>query len=194
MMTMYDKKMSCRQIIKVRLISCERLSSPCHTVPKACARGKFKKKYIASPSLELTWALCEVVKAAVLGCDAAHVAVTRPVHTVHPPVDGGAAQLSASAALPCTASRHWLDATQRQQQQQQQAGGLGRGSHRRDNRSCQTSRWKEERRRKRRSLFLDSLKDFSINRLTASLLHVSHLGGPSGHLGISKAKTPGFAI
>lgn len=76
-------------------------------------------------SAVLSWTLCEVVKAAVLGGDAAHVTVARPVDAVHPPVGGGAAQLSASAALPRTAPRHRLDGAQRQQQQQQQACGLG---------------------------------------------------------------------
>lgn len=48
----------------------------------------------------LTWALCEVVEAAVLGPDAAVVAVACPVHTVHPPISGQTAQVSAPAAFP----------------------------------------------------------------------------------------------
>lgn len=111
------------------------LLSPHHHVPKACVRRNSK---LAPPSQQLTWALCEVVEAAVLGRDAANVTVARPVHAVHPPVGGGAAQLSASAALSCTAPRHQLDATQ--SQQQQQAGGLGLGSHRRGVRSSKTFR------------------------------------------------------
>lgn len=91
-------------------------------VPKACAWVGAK---LAAPWQRLTWTLCEVVEAAVLGGDAAHVAVARPVHAVHPPVGGGAAQLSASAALSRAAPRHRPDAAQRQQQQQQEAGGLG---------------------------------------------------------------------
>ncbi len=52
----------------------------------------------------LTWALREVVKAAVLGPGAALVAVARPVHAVHLPVSGGTAQVSAAAAFPRTTS------------------------------------------------------------------------------------------
>ena len=74
----------------------------------------------------LTWALCEVVKAAVLGPDAALVAVARPVHPVHPPVGGQAAQVSAAAALPRTASWHHPS---KSGDHQQQTRKLYRGSH-----------------------------------------------------------------
>lgn len=54
----------------------------------------------AAGSPTLTWTLCEVVEAAVLGGDAVLVAVARPVHPVHPPVRGETAQVSALAAVP----------------------------------------------------------------------------------------------
>lgn len=76
----------------------------------------------------LTWTLCEVVEAAVLGLDAVLVAVACPVHSVHPPVCGETVQVSALTAFPWTTSRHQKVLGQRGDSQQN-AGKLHRGSH-----------------------------------------------------------------
>ncbi len=75
----------------------------CHIVEACAAKSKQTVPPLVIHSLPfppLTWALCEVVEAAVLGPDAALVAVACPIHTVHPPVGGQAAQVSAPAAFP----------------------------------------------------------------------------------------------
>lgn len=81
---------------------------------------------MASPAL--TWALCEVVEAAILGLDAVLVAVASRVHSVHPPVCGETVQVPAVAAFPWATSRHQKVLGQREDSQQN-AGKLHRGSH-----------------------------------------------------------------
>lgn len=154
-------------------------------VPKACAWVGVK---LAAASQRLTWTLCEVVEAAVLGGDAAHVAVARPVHAVHPPVGGGAAQLSASAALSRAAPRHRPDAAQRQQQQE--AGGLGRGSHRRGVRPSETpSRRRWRRKRRRWSSLGFAFRCFLIIPLAPPRFYsTSVISVTMGEFGISKAE------
>lgn len=73
----------------------------------------------------LTWAICEVVKAAVLGPDAVLITVACPIHPVHPPVSGETAQVSASAAFAQTTT--WHDIVS--QSSYQQTGELHKRSH-----------------------------------------------------------------
>lgn len=89
-----------------------------------------QKQHTQSTALHssLTWALCEVVEAAILGPDAAFIAVACPIHTVHPPVSGRTAHVSAAAAFPRTTPRHQVVLSQ-SRNHQQQAGKLHRGSH-----------------------------------------------------------------
>lgn len=76
----------------------------------------------------LTWALGEVVEAAVLGPDAAFIAVACAVHSVHPPVGGGAAQVSASATFSRATPGHQT-AHSESRNHQQETRQLHRGSH-----------------------------------------------------------------
>ena len=97
-------------------------------IVKECAKKLPHTQSGPSVHPSLTWALCEVVEAAVLGPDAALVAVARPVHSVHPPVSGETAQVSAPAAFPRTTPGRRLPQSGNHHQQQQ-AGKLHRGSH-----------------------------------------------------------------
>lgn len=76
----------------------------------------------------LTWALGEVVKAAVPGPDAPVVAVACAIHAVHPPVGGGAARVSASATFSRATPRHQMVPPQ-SGNHQQQTGQVHRGAH-----------------------------------------------------------------
>lgn len=66
----------------------------------------------------LTWAVGEVVETAIPRCDAAAVAVARPVDAIHPPVGGSAAHISAAAALTQAASGNRAALSQIGQKQQ----------------------------------------------------------------------------
>ena len=103
------------------------LSSENHKIEGVCNKETNPpSKRPLRPSL--TWTLGEVVEAAVLGPDAAVVAVALPVHTVHPPVGGGTTQVSAPAAFARTPAWHQVVLGQCRNQQQQ-TDKLLRGSH-----------------------------------------------------------------
>lgn len=94
------------------------------TAPPLVTRSQWERPLPSS----LTWAFGEVVEAAVLGPHTALVAVACPVGTVHPPVRGQTAQVSASAAFPRTTPRHQVVLPQ-SGNHQQQTGKLHGGSH-----------------------------------------------------------------